>query len=260
MAWVDRFLPVLSTTLELDEPVMSTDKATEAQLASYARNVTEIYRKLAAGLTPEELEGMRLTGASPQERELGETFHQLFSEGGRDGRIEAEYVDGHLIVQRGRHRVLAAQEGGVPVLPVHVLAHDETTMSALSARIEREVAESSPEALAQHRALGRKHDAPFGAASPEFDRDDHRGDDVSFGVEGTSRKNGPEFEPQPSRAGTTGPVPEAQDIQRELGRRALADQPTAATDARKARLERALGSSAVDASRTPDKDRSRERS
>ena len=228
---------------------MSTDKATEAQLASYARNVTEIYRKLAAGLTPEELEGMRLTGASPQERELGETFHQLFSEGGRDGRIEAEYVDGHLIVKRGRHRVLAAQEGGVPVLPVHVLAHDETTMSVLSARIEREVAESSPEALAQHRA-----------ASPEFDRDDHRGDDVSFGTEGTSRKNGPEFEPQPSRAGTTGPVPEARDIQRELGRRALADQPTAATDARKARLERALGSSAVDASRTPDKDRSRERS
>ena len=259
MAWIDRFLPVRALTLELDEPVAPTDKATRAQLESYARNVTEIYRRLAAGLTPKELETIRLTGASPEERELGETFHQLFSEDGRDGRIEAEFVNGHLIVQRGRHRVLAAQNGGVPILPVHVRAQDETTMRALSARIEREVAKSNPEALTQHRALLHTQEDAARADRSKLDRDGHRGDDVSFGAEGTSRKKGPEYEPQPSRAGATNSVPESRNLQRELSRHALAAEPVAQVDARKARLDRALGSSAVEASRAPKQDRSRER-
>jgi hypothetical protein len=259
MAWVSRFLAVSATTLELHKPVTPTVKATRAQLASYARNVTEIYRRLAAGVTPAQLEDMRVTGTSPYERELGESFHQLFSAGGRDGRIEAEFVDGHLIVQRGRHRVLAAQADGVPILPVHVRAQDAATMRALSARIEREVAEFNTETLRQHRALVREQEDSSEADSVGPDRDNHRGDDVSFGAEGTSGKKGPEYEPQPSRAGATDPVPESRNIKRELARRAIANQPTAQADARKIRLDRALGASAVESSSTPNPDRSRER-
>jgi hypothetical protein len=259
VAWVDRFLPVRTTTLEVNGPVAQTEKATDQQLVSYVRNVSEVYRRLAAGVTPEQFEVMRRTAASPAERELGETFHQLFSDRGRDGRIEAEFVDGRLVVQRGRHRVLAAQQSGVPVLPVHVRAQDTTTMVELSTRIERELAVSNPETLAQHRALVFEQANAARAAGSDSNRDDSRGDNVPLGSEGTSQRKGPEYEPRPARAGSSSPASDAPDIQRELARRALADNSPNQANSREGRLAHALGKSAIDATRAPSEERSRDR-
>lgn len=246
VAWIERFLPVRSSGLHIEDTLQPTDRATDAQLRSYVRNVDELFSRLAAGATPERLAALRTNGATPHERMLGETYQRMFTAGGRDHRIEAEWTGGRLVVQRGRHRVDAAQREGVPFLPVRVRAADEATMRVLAERLERDAAVlATPREPAERAAAGRAWDGHPARSE---------GDAVTFGSEGGPRGRGPEFEPQPRSF-----IPEerARDeaTTRAVGRQAVQGATRSAEDARKDRLDRALGRIAAESAQT----RSRER-
>jgi len=252
VAWSERFLPVRTSSLELDEPVRPTAKATEAQLRSYALNASEIYRRLAAGESSERLESLRSTGTTAQERALGETYYRMFSDAGGEHRIEADFVDGRLVVQRGRHRVDAAQRAAVPFFPVHVRAQDETTMAALSARVERDASLTSPAIVDYHRQHQSQSRDGAIRTTEKAERET-----MSFGAEGYSRRKSPEFEPRPQRSEPVAPDPAREQTQRQLGRHAIAGASRSADDARQERLNRALGSAAVEGARDQSRDRDR---
>lgn len=100
-------------------------------MRGYTRYVPAVYDQFRGGATEADFEAMR-TSADPQQREIGNAYHHLFSPSGYSDRIEAEYVDGQgLVVQRGRHRVEEARELGIDYLPVHVRAENHRTLNTV---------------------------------------------------------------------------------------------------------------------------------
>lgn len=178
MVWPRRFVAVPTRMLEQDDAPSRSAKSTEEQLRGFVAPVPLIYEKLRAGATEVDFARMRRSQDS-DERAAGDAYHYLFSPLGRDGRIEAEWQDGRLVVQRGRHRVEAARVLGVEVLPVHVRAQDERRMSEATDRPERQVEAALPGTASVHRQLDASHrsrDAARGRDNQPAPRDTTRGD------------------------------------------------------------------------------------
>lgn len=163
MAWPSRFTVVPTSELVQDGPLDSSAKAAREQMRGYMRNVPAVYDQLRRGATEADFEAMRAS-ADPQQREIGDVYHHLFSPRGDDRAIQADYVEGRgLLVQYGQHRVEAARELGVDYLPVHVRAADQRTLDAVTDRAESRVESVSPGTVsAQH-----KLDAAYRDANPE---------------------------------------------------------------------------------------------
>ena len=138
MTWSRRFAAVPTSALRQDGTLAASPKATREQMRSYVGPVPEVYERLQRGATEADFAAMRQS-ADPKERAVGDTYHHLFSPSGYDHRIEADYENGQLVVQRGRHRVEAAREAGLDYLPVHVRAPDERTLGAVTGQAERQV-------------------------------------------------------------------------------------------------------------------------
>jgi hypothetical protein len=243
----------------IDEPVRGTAKATDDVIRSYVRNVPEIYAKLEEGWTRDDFARARAGSLSPHEREVAETFHRLFSDASRDDRIEAELVDGRLIVHRGRHRVDAAAREGVALLPVHVRASDDETLANVKARLELEASTIDPTAVESQRRI--LNEMVSGTSQRDGRRlsDEHEaaptlGVDMTMGAEGFPTRKNPEYEPRP---GTKSSQPERDDarVVPELGRTAVRGATEPTKTPQQERLERALGKTGVDAARTPHRGR-----
>ena len=152
MTWPTRFLAVPPNLLTV-QPIQSSTKATDAELRAYARAAPEVYTRLQHGFTPEDFAAMRAQPLTPGERVIGEAHLHLFSLAAGAQRLEAELVNGQLVVLKGQHRVVAAHGEGVPFVPVHVRAPDECQLSLVQDRVERDVSAMDPEIVQLHRRL-----------------------------------------------------------------------------------------------------------
>lgn len=137
MSWARAFLPVPTGALIVDPQVGSASgKASVGDMQSWMRRVPEIYLRIQHGETGTNFDRMASAPQSTHERELGETYRHLFSESASAAPIRADLCsDGQLVVQAGQHRVRAAQQAGIPVLPVHVAAPDQVTLGRLREQI-----------------------------------------------------------------------------------------------------------------------------
>lgn len=248
MTWGARFLAVRATALRIDEPVALSDKATPEQLSGYVRTVPEVYRHLSEGVTGEELLQWRQRNDALSQ--VGETYYHLFEPAGRDGRIEAELTGGQLLVTRGRHRVEAARQEGVEVLPVHVRAELDA-LGAVASSLEADVATHHPAAVKIHRGLHERH-----YAEPDRNRGQRhtnlpREGEIIMSDRNPTRPS-PEFEPRPP---STSPTVDRDRVARELGQRATAQ---ASRDAQQTRVQRAMGQTATGAAQRSSQ-RSRDR-
>lgn len=159
MAWRTRFLAVPTGQLKQDDQVTPSPKATADQIRAYMALVPAVYDALEAGARAKEFQQMR-TSPDARTRAVGDTYHHLFSPAGIDHRIEAEVVDGRgLVVTRGRHRVEAAHELGLPYLPVHVRAADDRTLDASTRSFEGDLESTVPSVVSAHRSLDGEHQA-----------------------------------------------------------------------------------------------------
>ncbi|CUR58028.1 hypothetical protein NOCA2480064 [metagenome] len=157
MAWPTRFVAVPTGQLKQDDQIAPSSKATHEQLRAYMAQLPVVYDKLGAGAGAEAFRQMR-TSADPQTRAVGDAYHHLFSPAGVDHRLEAEYVDGKgLVVTRGRHRVEAAREIGLPYVPVHVRAADDRTLDAATRNFEGQLQPAAPDVVHAQRQLDGEH-------------------------------------------------------------------------------------------------------
>jgi hypothetical protein len=158
MSWPRAFLAVPSAALVVDADVARTSpKAGRGEIEQWMRDVPKIYARLQAGATDADFHRMSTSPASPEERQLAETYRNLFSTSASAQPLRAELDGGQLRVVAGQHRVRAAQETGVPLLPVHVAAPDEAQLAATRARMEEQVARVDPEVVRIHRAYDDHH-------------------------------------------------------------------------------------------------------
>ena len=188
MTWHTRFVAVPTGRLQQDEQVMPSAKATPEQMRAYMAQVPTVYDKLGAGARADDFRQMRAS-RDPQTRAVGDAYHHLFSPDGADHRLEAEVVEGKgLVVTRGRHRVEAARDIGLPYVPVHVRAPDDRTLDVATRSVEAEVEQASPAVVRTQRELDGVHRAA--RAVPERFEEPVRGpehsDRVSRAMRGTT--------------------------------------------------------------------------
>lgn len=159
MAWRTRFLAVPTGQLKQDDQVTPSSKASPEQMRAYMAQVPAIYEKFGAGAHAGDFRIMR-NSPDAQTRAVGDAYHHLFSPDGVDHRIEAEIVDGKgLAVARGRHRIEAARELGLPYVPVHVRAKDDRTLEAATLDYEAAVESAAPYVVRAQRELDGAHQA-----------------------------------------------------------------------------------------------------
>lgn len=257
MAWPSRFLAVPVARLRVDPDLKPTNKASPEQLRSYVRYVPEVYERLCGDGSLMLLETSRAASASDINRELADSYHHFFSPAGRDGRIEAEFVDGTLVVTRGRHRVNTAQHEGISYVPVHVRACSDDLLTQVTAELESELAMVDPAIVDVQRRLDVQHRAvaPIRLAErAALDKGEREG--MSIEIPGVPRRKSPEFEPQAKPS-----APDMDRAARALGALATSKQVQSPAAARQDRITRALGDTAVqeatrDKSRTPSRKRS----
>ena len=195
MTWSTRFVAVPTGQLRKDDQVAPSPKATPEQMRAYMGHVPAVYAKLGAGVRTEAFRQMR-TSPDPRTRAVGDAYHHLFSPDGADHRIEAEVVDGKgLVVTRGRHRVEAAREIGLPYVPVHVRAADDRSLDGVTRRLEADVERAAPDVVHAQRALDGEHRAARAVRerSETQVRGPEPGDRVSRAMRGTtgSPQSGP---------------------------------------------------------------------
>lgn len=143
--------------LKQDEKVVPSVKATPEQMRAYMSPVPVVYDRIRAGARTEDFQRMRISD-DPSTRDVGAAYHYLFSPDGRDHRIEAEIVEGKgLVVTRGRHRVEAAREIGLPYIPVHVRAADERTLESATRNFEDQLQLVAPDAVRVQQQLDNEH-------------------------------------------------------------------------------------------------------
>ena len=153
MTWPRAFLAVPSRALAVD-PAIARDspKASRDDITRWMGRVPKIYQMLERGTSDAEFRRMATSPASPEERELGETYRNLFSTSPTAQPLRAEVgPDGRLTVVAGQHRARAAREAGVPLLPVHVAAPDAETLRAARADLEAQARAIRPADVETHR-------------------------------------------------------------------------------------------------------------
>lgn len=185
MSWRRRLLPVPTNALKVDPAVarQSPKGYSQEQLRTIAATIPAVFQRMRDGATEQDFLSMQLS-ADPRERRTGETYAQIFRQASSNP-ISATYDGRDIVVDSGNHRVRAAAEVGIPVLPVYVSAASELQLDqverACLRRIQREGGSADRDALLAHqrarayeggrvtehaRGEVREHDR----RSPEFER------------------------------------------------------------------------------------------
>ncbi len=124
-----------------------------------AANVPAVYERIEEGYSDREFLGLRFS-LDPQERSMGDTYNHLFRVSPSSASFAAAYDGKDLVVVKGNHRIRAAQQVGVPVVPVWVRASSTEELNrveaALDRRMEREGTGQYAHAHLCHE-LGRGH-------------------------------------------------------------------------------------------------------
>ncbi len=136
----------------------------DRELKEIAATVPAIYDRIKEGATEKDFLDMRLS-ADPKDRQMGETYAHLFRDAPSSNPLAAAYDGTDLVVDKGNHRVRAAREVGVPVLPVWVSASSEAQLDrvehACARRIEREGASAYRDAhLAHEKTIAFERNGP----------------------------------------------------------------------------------------------------
>jgi hypothetical protein len=121
--------------------------------------VPDVYGCLAAGATPAQLLAAR-SQPDPRQRQLGETYANLFGRYPGAQTLAAEWDGGALQVTKGRHRIEAARRLGIPVVPIVVSGRTEADLAELDQRFDAKVGSS-------YSAYRRVHAAERGQGAPQ---------------------------------------------------------------------------------------------
>lgn len=157
MTWSRRLLPVPTSCLVVD-PSIAADSPkgySSAQLQQIARTVQDVYAALEAGVTDEQLLAAR-GGPDRDRRATGDTYAHLFGRMPSAQRIAADLTADGLVVDKGNHRVRAAQAAGVEYLPVEVRARTEEELRGVVMSWQEQGGAHYDALLRSHRDVERQ--------------------------------------------------------------------------------------------------------
>ncbi|HVY09530.1 MAG TPA: hypothetical protein VHB18_05235 [Mycobacteriales bacterium] len=131
--WPRRLMPVPVSRLQVDSSVAATSPKgySDAELRQAMRDVPEIYAMLDRGVPPREILDLR-GHSDPHLRSVGTTYGHLFGATPSSQVLAADVVNGQLEVTKGNHRIRAARQAGVEVLPVEVAAQTAEELDAVA--------------------------------------------------------------------------------------------------------------------------------
>ena len=261
MSWPTCFLAVPTPQLKQDGRLAPTGKATGSQLGAYVQAIPHVYARLGQGASADEMLALRASPSAEDRALGESYFHLFSPDGRAHRIEAEYLPEVGLVVTRGRHRVDAARRAGIDHVPVHLRAPDVSTLvpdsaqdthhNRLTAYRTRESPTSdnmSTEVLsnqARQRAWPERSPQPgrdrVAPPQPERPRIVSSGEETTMSFESPNRNGrpSPEHEPRPPRV-----APNTATI-RALGRSATSDSVTRGEAPRSADLQRALGRSAV---------------
>jgi hypothetical protein len=167
LTWPRAFLAVPPGALLVESEIArESPKASREDIARWMGNVPKIYEMLEHGASDSDFHRMATAPASPEERELGETYRHLFSTSPSAQPLRAEVgPDSRLTVVAGQHRARAAQDAGVQLVPVHVAAPNDEVLRLARADLEARARAIRPADVETHRI----HDEHWRAERGERD-------------------------------------------------------------------------------------------
>ncbi|WP_152683785.1 ParB N-terminal domain-containing protein [Pseudarthrobacter siccitolerans] len=152
-------MAVPTERLQQGEPVAISPKATFEQLKAFMAQLPAVYDQIRDGARTDDFRQMRHSHDA-QTQAIGNAYYHLFAPEGIDHRLEAEVVEGRdLIVTRGRHRVEAALELGLPYVPVHVRAADDRALNTFTRTFEETLEPTAQGVVYAQRELDAEHQA-----------------------------------------------------------------------------------------------------
>jgi hypothetical protein len=125
---------------------------TAQQLQQIALSADDNYRRLSQGATHTQMLGLA-SSQDPADQQASATYGHLFNARAGSEIISAEFEGTDLVVQRGNHRVRAAQQAGVDYLPVEVRATSEGVLDRLDAQLQRSEGTRYSELSVVHKRL-----------------------------------------------------------------------------------------------------------
>lgn len=156
MTWAARFVPVPTQLLQVED-LNPSAKVSDAELREYARNLRDINQLVEAGLTREDFESMQRAALNPHEESIAQSYQHFFIQRPTSQHIEADYIEGRgLVVTRGRHRVNAAREMGVAVVPVVVRCEREADAEKIQRVLTEDLGAQHPRLEAHYRHIQRE--------------------------------------------------------------------------------------------------------
>jgi hypothetical protein len=155
--YVSRLMTVPASMLRVDPSIsqQSPKSYSQQDLTRIASNVPDVYRKMGEGWQESDFERARQS-ADPQQRQIGETYHTLWQDPSVSQSLHAHPNGGQLEVDAGNHRIRAAQDAGVPAVPVRVSAPDAQQLDQTEAACEQRL---QAEGASQYSQIQRQYDA-----------------------------------------------------------------------------------------------------
>jgi hypothetical protein len=138
-----RLMAVPTSALKVDSDISprSPKGYSARDLQEIAATVPAVYDRIAEGWQPVQFAAARWS-ADFRDQQLGETYCHLFQNSPASASLRADFDGRDLVVDKGNHRIVAARNIAVPVLPVWVTAHTEADLDRIeqvcSQRIDRE--------------------------------------------------------------------------------------------------------------------------
>jgi hypothetical protein len=160
-----RLVAVPTAVLQIDIPVPQggDDGAVIESMRQHMAQVPALYRRIAAG---ETLESLTARSSRPDATETSSTVTHLFDVSPWSRPIRADLTpEGRVVVDSGRHRVLAARAQGVDVIPVVITAPDRESLFQAVRNWDHSEGPSYRQALIAHSRIDRGRSASR-AATP----------------------------------------------------------------------------------------------
>ena len=133
-----RLVAAPASALYVDPSVAqaSTKGYTHGEMREIAATIPAVYDRMGQGWSEGDFNAARWS-ADPKERQIGDTYHRLWQNTDVSQSLHAHYDGRALAVDSGNHRIRAAQEIGVPVVPVWVEASDQSELDRIEAACDQ---------------------------------------------------------------------------------------------------------------------------
>jgi hypothetical protein len=172
--WPRRLLAVPTSMLRVDPQIAASSPKgySSAELAGMVNALPEVYRRVQQGASDRGLLALRHSQV-PAERAVGDAYMHFFDRSNASDRLAASVTSAGLTVDRGNHRIRAAQRASVPVMPVWVSAPSPEALRQVEASCDERIRRENHAPYLQAHAVARQLpdlDRTRAIRGPERDR------------------------------------------------------------------------------------------